>query len=108
LFCNNFRFVGPTLAGLHPDPYSSKFPPRTRKRLEQLRPAMAEQRSGSAACGRKDKVGQGGVGDARLCGERRRQALLHLVQEREFAPAAIEKAGQCGFTGKYVPQRAHG
>jgi hypothetical protein len=32
---------------------------------------------------------------------------LHLVQKREFAPAAVEKAGQRSFTGKYVTQRAH-
>jgi hypothetical protein len=102
LFCNSFRSVGPTLAGLHPDPDSSKFPPHARKRLEQLRPAVTEQRSGSAARSEQDELGRGGVGDARLSGERRRQALLHLVQEREFAPAAIEKAGQRGFTGKYL------
>jgi hypothetical protein len=63
---------------------------------------MAEQRSGSAARSKQDELGWGGVGDARLSGERRRQALLHLVQKREFALAAIEKAGQRGFSGKYV------
>jgi len=63
---------------------------------------MAEQGSGSAARSKQDEFGRGGVGDARLSGERRRQALVHLVEQRELAPAAIEKAGQRGFTRKYV------
>ena len=63
---------------------------------------MAEQRGGSAAGSEQDEFGRGGIGDARLSGERRRQVLLHLVQKREFVLAAIEKAGQRGFTGKYV------
>ena len=90
------------LPGLHPDSYSSKFPPLTSKRIEQLRPAVAEQRGGGAAGGKQDQLGRRSVGNARLSRERRWQGLLQVMQKRKFVLAAIEKAGQRGFTGKYL------
>jgi len=103
----NFASIGPICSNLHSDPYSSKFPPLTREPLEQLRPAVAQQRCGGAAGGRKNELGRRGVGDSRLSGKRRRQNLLHLAQKHEFAAPEIKKADQRGFTGKYLTQRAH-
>jgi len=104
----NFASIGTIVPGLHPDPYSSKFPPLTRERLDQLMSAMAQQRRRGTAGGGENELGRGRADDACLGGKRRRQGFSEQVQQGELAHAAVEKAGQRSFGGEDVAERSHG
>ena len=75
-----------------PAPPAPKAHPIT-ERLEQLGPAMAQQRRCRTAGGGENELGRGRVGDACLGGKRRRQGFSEQVQQGELADAAVEKAG---------------
>jgi len=82
---------------LHPDLYSSKFPPRALKYLDQGRSALAQQSGGGAGRSDEDKLGQVGISHPDLGGKGRRQAVLHPLQNGDFTLATVDKTGEGRF-----------
>ena len=80
-------------AGLHADPYCSKFPAFMRKCLEHVRAALAHERGGRTACCRKHEFGRTAIGDGNLRRQCRRQHLLDALLQCEFALPALEQLG---------------
>ncbi len=56
-------------AGLHADPYCSKFQPRALQYDDEGRNALPQQASGGTGRSDQGKIGRAGVIDPDLCGE---------------------------------------
>jgi hypothetical protein len=82
---------------LHPNLYSSKFPPRTLKCFDQGRDTLPNQPGGSAGRGDEGKFGQAGIHDAYMRGKGRGQTLPDALQNGDFAPATVQKTGEARF-----------
>ena len=82
---------------MHADLYSSKFPPRTLKYVEQSRATLPKQTGGGAGRGDEGKLGRAGIDDADLRGEGRRQVVADPLENRDLALATVQKAGQSRF-----------
>ena len=93
LFYKNISAARGRRAGLHADPYSSKFPPFVRQRPEQVRDALAHERGGGTACCRKHEFGRTTIGDGDLRRQCRRQHLLDALLQCKFALPALEQLG---------------
>ena len=86
-----------TQTGLHADLYSSKLPPRTYEYLEQIRGALPNEPHGGTGPRDENKLGRACIGDVDLRGERARQVVPQVLQNREFALATLEKASKRRF-----------
>ena len=82
---------------MHADLYSSKFPPRTLKCIEQSGYPLANQTSGGAGRSDEGEFGQAGVRDAYLRGEGRRQAVPDALENGDFALTTGQKTGEGRF-----------
>jgi hypothetical protein len=83
--------------GLHADLYSSKFPPRTLQYFDQRRCPLPNQTGGGASGADEGEFGQAGLRNLDLRSEGGGQALPYMLENGDFAPAAVQKAGQGRF-----------
>jgi hypothetical protein len=82
---------------LHAELYSSKLPPLTREYLKQDREALPnEPRRGAGPRG-EQKLGRSRIDDVDVRRESRWQVVPQVLQNREFAPATVRKAGERRF-----------
>ncbi len=81
-------------SGLHPYPYSSKFPPLPGKFAQQIGHALTKQRPCCAAGCNEFKLLGPGIGDMDVGGQRRRQPLAQQKLQTELAPAPLPQIGQ--------------
>ena len=85
------------MPGLHPDPYSSKFPARERELLEQARGALTKQRAGCAASGKQHEFGCVCGADADVAREGWREMAADALEDRLLVAAPFQQAGQRRF-----------
>jgi len=90
-------------AGLHPHPYSSKFPPLPGEFVQHIGRALAQQSCRGAAGSDEFELLGPGIGDTDVGGKRRRQRPAQSQLQAELAlPAALE-IGQRGLGFQYLP-----
>ncbi len=82
---------------MHADLYSSKFPPRVLKHVDQGRSTLPQQTGGGTGRSDEGKLGRAGINDPDLGGEGRRQAILYQLQNGDFTLATVQKTGEGRF-----------
>ena len=85
------------MPGLHPDPYSSKFPARERELVEQVRSALTEERAGCAASGKQHELGCVCGADADVPRQSGRKMAADALEDRLLVAAPFQQAGQRRF-----------
>jgi hypothetical protein len=106
-FCCFLRWLA-SQAGLHANPYSSKFKPLARQRDPQFWSTLAKQCRGRAACSTQFQLGRPRVDNGDMFGKRRRQDPMYAILQGGFTPVALQQVVECGFTLKDLMESAHG
>ena len=103
LFYLRFLRFDPRRSGLHPHPYSSKFPPLPGKFAQQIGCALTKQRRRRTAGRDEFKLLGPGIRDIDVGRQRRRQPLAQQQLQAELALAPKSHVGQRGFGFEHLP-----